>query len=97
MLDAKFLHKTGWKHTRCESSTENFIEFIVKTSDSHVLKLEVGSQDCIGRCSDPDDQPGQAGQVGKVHLLVLDLSLIKLSAAFMNVTSVLSINIPMFS
>lgn len=49
MLDTELLDETGREDTGSESATEDGRELGVKSSDTHVFELEVGSENGIGR------------------------------------------------
>lgn len=51
MLDPQFIDQPGREDTTSESTTEDGGELRVQTTDTHVLELEVGSQDSIRRSS----------------------------------------------
>jgi hypothetical protein len=43
MLDTQLLHQSRREYPGCESATEDFAELRIQTSDTHILKFEVGS------------------------------------------------------
>ena len=48
MLDPELFNKTGWKDTRCKSTSEYGAKFCVKTTNPHVFEFEVWSNNCVG-------------------------------------------------
>lgn len=51
VLDSKFFYQSRWEYARGECTTENLIEFCVKTTNAHILEFEVRGEDGIGRSS----------------------------------------------
>lgn len=51
VLDTELLNKSWGEDTRGEGATEDGAEFRVKASNTHILKLEIRSQDGIWGCS----------------------------------------------
>jgi hypothetical protein len=49
MLNSELLDECWREYTRCKRTTENGGEFVVKTTDTHLFKLEIGCDDGIRR------------------------------------------------
>jgi hypothetical protein len=98
VLDTKLLDEAGREHTRGESTTEDVAKLRVEATDAHVLELEVRGQNGVW-CS-PVARRRRKGfkpsRKGSYFLVLVFLSLIKLSPALTNVMSVFSMRIPMF-
>lgn len=58
MLNPKFLNEGWGEYTRGKGTTKDIIKLIVETTDTHILKFEVGRNNCIrsssGRRMRPD-------------------------------------------
>ena len=54
MLNTEFLDQSWREHTGRKCTTEDGAKFGVQSTNTHVLELEVGSNDSIRRCSEQD-------------------------------------------
>jgi hypothetical protein len=57
--DPKLFDESRRENSTGESSTEDRLEFSVETTDTHILKLEVGRNDRLCRCPshERNDEP----------------------------------------
>lgn len=58
MLNAELLNQCWREYARCKCSTEDGAEFLVKTTDTHLFKLEIGRDDGI-RCTSSNGEYNQ--------------------------------------
>jgi len=90
VLNAQLLHQTWRKNSTCKCSTEDRCKLRIQTTYAHVLELEVGSQDRIGRSSERISQSLDCPS----YLFDEFLSLMPLVGSFTQITSVPSMMMP---
>ena len=100
MGDTKLFDQSWREDSTSESSSKDCLELGVQTTNTHVLKFEVRSNDRLCRCSalTNDQALGAILSVqAPAHLLLVFLSLIALLGSLNQLISVPSMMIPMLS
>ena len=93
MLDAELLDEAGREDAARKGAAEDVAEFVVETADAHVLEAEVGRDDRVGGPAVPSVGPERCA----ADRFALDLSLIALPLALVNVIAVVEASTPMRS